>query len=85
MVEFSHLNLAGSWPPLPLVDLLLLRNVLLYFSSDVRRTILQNVRRTLRQDGFLFVGGGETSLVLDPTFEPVRTGKTVYYRLGAAS
>ncbi len=85
MVEFSHLNLAASWPPLPLVDLLLLRNVLLYFSSDVRRTILQNVRRTLHQDGFLFVGGGETSLVLDPTFEPVRAGKTVYYRLGAAS
>jgi chemotaxis protein methyltransferase CheR len=85
MVEFSHLNLAGSWPALPLVDLLLLRNVLLYFSSDIRRTILQNVRRTLRRDGYLFVGGGETSLVLDPTFEPVRAGKTVYYRLGAVS
>lgn len=82
MVEFSHLNLARPWPALPAMDLLLLRNVLLYFSSDVRRTILQSVRKTLRRDGFLFVGGGETSLVLDPTFEAVRTGKTVYYRLG---
>jgi chemotaxis protein methyltransferase CheR len=82
MVEFSHLNLARSWPALPAIDLLLLRHVLLYFSSDVRRTILQNVKKTLRRDGYLFVGGGETSLVLDPTFEPVRTGKTVYYRLG---
>jgi chemotaxis protein methyltransferase CheR len=80
MVDFSHLNLAAPWPGIPSMDLLLLRNVLIYFSSDVRRTILQNVRRCLRRDGYLFVGGGETSLVLDRTFEPVRAGKTVYYR-----
>lgn len=85
MVEFSQLNLARPWPGLPAMDLLLLRNVLLYFSSDVRRTILQNVKKTLRRDGYLFVGGGETSLVLDPTFEAVRTGRTVYYRQGKAS
>lgn len=82
MVDFSHINLAAPWPGLPAMDLLLLRNVLIYFSSDVRRTILQNVRQCLRRDGYLFVGGGETSLVLDRTFEPVRSGKTVYYRIG---
>jgi chemotaxis protein methyltransferase CheR len=84
MVDFSHVNLAAPWPGLPSMDLLLLRNVLIYFSSDVRRTILQNVRRCLRRDGYLFVGGGETSLVLDRTFEPVRSGKTVYYRVAQA-
>jgi chemotaxis protein methyltransferase CheR len=82
MVEFSHLNLAGAWPSLPAVDLLLLRNVLIYFSSEVRATILRNVRRTLKGDGYLFVGGGETSLVLDRTFEAVREGRAVYYRIG---
>lgn len=84
MVDFSHLNLAAPWPALPAMDLLLLRNVLLYFSSDVRRTILQNVRRCLRRDGYLLVGGGETSLVLDRTFEAVRSGKSVFYRIGSA-
>jgi len=83
MVEFSHMNLAGSWPSLPAVDLLLLRNVLIYFSSEVRATILRNVRKTLKRDGYLFVGGGETSLVLDRTFETVREGRAVYYRVGA--
>jgi len=83
MVEFSHMNLAAPWPPLPAIDLLLLRNVLIYFSSDVRRTILQSVRRALRRDAYLFVGGGETSLVLDGSFETVRSGKTVYYRIGS--
>lgn len=81
MVDFSQINLAAPWPGLPSVDLLLLRHVLIYFSSDVRRTILQNVRQCLRRDGYLFVGGGETSLVLDRTFEPVRWGKAVYYRV----
>jgi chemotaxis protein methyltransferase CheR len=81
MVDFSQVNLAAPWPGMAPVDLLLLRNVLIYFSSDVRRTILQNVRTCLRRDGYLFVGGGETSLVLDRTFEPVRAGKTVYYRI----
>jgi chemotaxis protein methyltransferase CheR len=80
MVEFSPMNLAAPWPGLPAFDLLLLRNVLIYFSSDVRETILQNVRNGLRRDGYLIVGGGETSLVLDPTFESIRAGKTVYYR-----
>ena len=82
MVDFSHMNLAAAWPGLPSVDLLLLRNVLIYFSSDVRTTILRNVRKTLKRDGYLFVGGGETSLVLDRTFEAVREGRAVYYRIG---
>jgi chemotaxis protein methyltransferase CheR len=81
MVDFSHMNLAAPWAGLPPIDLLLLRNVLIYFSSDVRRTILQNVRRCLRRDGYLFVGGGETSLVLDGSFETMRSGRTVYYQV----
>jgi chemotaxis protein methyltransferase CheR len=80
MVEFSHLNLATAWPSLPLLDVILLRNVLLYFSSDARRTILQGVTRQLRQDGYLFLGGGETILSLDRTFESARAGKAVCYR-----
>jgi chemotaxis methyl-accepting protein methylase len=65
------------------VDILLLRNVLIYFSSEVRATILRNVRQTLRKDGCLFVGGGETSLVHDQNFEAVREGRAVYYRIGS--
>ncbi|HEU4334048.1 MAG TPA: protein-glutamate O-methyltransferase CheR [Candidatus Eisenbacteria bacterium] len=83
MVEFSHLNLAGPWPSLPLFDVILLRNVLLYFSSDARRTILLGVTRQLRPDGYLFLGGGETILSLDRSFETARAGKAVCYRVRA--
>lgn len=83
MVEFSHLNLAAPWPSLPLFDVILLRNVLLYFSSDARRTILLGVTRQLRPDGYLFLGGGETILSLDRSFETARAGKAVCYKVRA--
>ena len=84
MVQFSHLNLIEPWRNLPLLDVILMRNVLIYFSNETRRTILQSVLKTLRPDGYLILGGGETSLALDRTFEPVRIGKAVCYRIRGA-
>ena len=81
MVAFSQMNLIEPWPSFPRPDLILLRNVLLYLSSEARRTILQNVVKTLRPDGYVFLGGGETMLGLDRTFESVRIGKAVCYRI----
>lgn len=81
MVQFSQMNLIDPWPSFPRPDVILMRNVLLYFSSDARRTIMQNVAKTLRHDGYLFLGGGETMLAVDRTFEPVRIGKAICYRI----
>jgi chemotaxis protein methyltransferase CheR len=81
MVEFQQLNLAGVWPVLPAMDIILMRNVLLYFSLETRKVILARVGRTLRPDGYLFLGGGETTLITDRSFEPVRVGKAVCYRV----
>ena len=81
MIEFRPLNLIASWPPLPPMDVIFLRNVLLYFDVETRRGVLRNVARALRPDGFLVLGGGETTLTLDEAYEPVQFGKTVCYRL----
>jgi len=81
MVEFQHLNLAAPWPSLPAMDFIFMRNVLLYFSLETRKSILSNVGRTLKPDGYFFLGGGETTLITDRSFESVRTGKAVCYRL----
>ncbi|HEX7079278.1 MAG TPA: CheR family methyltransferase [Candidatus Eisenbacteria bacterium] len=84
LVQFSQLNLAAVWPPLPPMDVILMRNVLLYFSSETRRTIYRKVAASLRPDGYLIVGGGETALALERDFEAVRIGKTVCYRVRPA-
>lgn len=81
MVEFQQLNLAVPWPGLPPMDIILMRNVLLYFSLETRKTILTQVGRVLRPDGYLFLGGGETTLITDKSFESIRAGKAVCYRV----
>ena len=81
MIEFREFNLTTHWPPLPPMDVILLRNVLLYFDVEVRRAVLRSVARTLRPDGYLVLGGGETTLTLDDAWEPVQIGKTVCYQL----
>jgi chemotaxis protein methyltransferase CheR len=80
-VEFRPLNLAESFPPLPLVDVVLLRNVLIYFDVATRKEVLGRVVRVLRPDGALFLGGAETTLGIDDTFERVACGKSSYHRL----
>jgi chemotaxis protein methyltransferase CheR len=84
MVEFSQLNLIEPWPAIPRPDVVLLRNALLYFSSEARKSIVRGVARTLRPDGYLFLGGGETMLTLGRAFEPVRIGGAICYRIRGA-
>lgn len=59
MVEFRELNLVGEWPELPVFDLILLRNVLIYFDEETRQQVLTRMRRRLAGDGFLILGGTE--------------------------
>ena len=70
MVEFRAINLIGLWPALPAMDLILLRNVLVYLDPGVRKRVLARVRALLRPDGFLLMGGGEGPVAGDG-FEPV--------------
>lgn len=80
-MEFREFNLARAFPPLPRFDLILLRNVLIYFDLETKRTILGRIRRVLAPDGFFFLGAAETTLNLDDAFVSVPVGKTVCYRL----
>lgn len=79
-VEFRELNLNAPWPALPLMDVILMRNVLLYFGDAARRAILRQVRSQLRPDGVLLLGGGETALPLAGLFDTVTLGRTVLHR-----
>lgn len=81
MLEVRELNLAGPWPSLPPMDVVFLRNVLIYFDTETRRSVLRNLGRILRPDGVLFLGSGETTLTMDDSFELVPIGRTVCYRL----
>ena len=81
MVDFQQSNLAGAWPNLPLMDVIFMRNVLIYFGIETKKQILNNVRRALKPDGYLFLGASETTLNLSAAFEPITLGKTTCYQL----
>jgi chemotaxis protein methyltransferase CheR len=81
MVEFRLINLSGAWPVLPPLDLVLLRNVLIYFDVPTRQRILDKVRQVLRPDGYLLLGGAETTHNLDERFLPVSFEQVSFFRL----
>jgi chemotaxis protein methyltransferase CheR len=81
MLEVRHINLSGIWPVLPPLDLVLLRNVLIYFDLPTKRLILERIRGLLQPDGYLLLGGAETTHNLDDTFVPVSFGQVSFFRL----
>src|SRR5206468_857996 len=81
MVDFRQINLLEPWPALPVMDVILLRNVLIYFDVDSRKNVLAKVRRSLSADGCLILGGAETTLNLDDAFERVACEGSAFYRL----
>ncbi len=81
MVEFQQMNLATAWPALPRMDVVFLRNVLIYFNTETKKRILANVRSVLRPGGRLFLGGAETTINLDDAYERVQCDKATIYRL----
>lgn len=83
LTDFRHGNLAGAWPQLPRIDLLLLRNVLIYFDIPTRNRILASARAALAPDGYLFLGGAETAMNLEGVYERVQAERIVYFRPAA--
>jgi chemotaxis protein methyltransferase CheR len=83
MLELHEMNLAANWPAFPPLDIVFMRNVLIYFDIATKQLILGKVRRLLRPDGWLFLGGAETTLNLDDGFERVMIDKATGYRLRA--
>ncbi len=80
MVEFHVINLIEPLPPLPQMDILLLRNVLIYFSAPIRAQVLEEMYRALRPGGFLFLGVAETNIRMPDRFEKIVDDKTLYFR-----
>lgn len=60
MVQFRRIDLRQPLPPLPSMDLILLRNLLIYFDLDHQNQILERVSGVLKPDGYLLLGVGET-------------------------
>ena len=81
VATFIKLNLIERWPSLALMDVVFLRNVLIYFSPDTKREILRKVRQVMAPHAVLFLGAAETTMGLDSSFERVEVDRSVFYRI----
>lgn len=80
-VSFRELNLLHSYSGLGRFDIVFCRNVLIYFSTDLKRDILRRIAQCLNPRGYLFLGGSESPTSYSDAFEMVRTPQGVVYRL----
>jgi chemotaxis protein methyltransferase CheR len=80
MTDWKSLNLAEPLPPMPIFDVVFLRNVLIYFSPVTCSTILNRIQATMSRKGYLLLGTTENMLGLPVTFESTAVGKTTVYR-----
>jgi chemotaxis protein methyltransferase CheR len=81
LVDFREMNLAQPWPFLPRMDLIINRNVMIYFDVPTKKSILGRTAQLLRPDGYLLLGGSETTFNLDDSFQRVEALKAGFYQL----
>jgi len=85
MVEVRKVNLIEGLPYLPKMDIIFLRNVLIYFDIETRKSIIEKISRHLKSDGYLFVGGAETMIGLNDYLTRERISNTSVYRVSGGS
>ena len=84
MIEFRELNLLDTWPKMPPLDIVFVRNVLIYFDANTKKEILRKIRRVMHADGYLFLGGAETTMNLDENFGRIPAERSGCYQLRTA-
>ena len=79
MIVFGEHDL-GDRAPFPRIDLLLCRNVLIYFAASMQRAALETFAYSLRPSGRLVLGPSETVAVLPAPFAQEHARFCVYRR-----
>jgi chemotaxis protein methyltransferase CheR len=80
MVRWQKFNLKDSVAGIAACDVVLCRNVLIYFDMGTKRNILANIRKVLRPRGYLILGSSETTLNADDKYVRQQVGPSVFYQ-----
>ena len=79
-VEFRVQNLLDSYAVLGKFDVVFCRNVLIYFSADVKKDILKRIHATLKPGGYLFLGASEALNGLPELYQMVQCSPGIIYK-----
>jgi chemotaxis protein methyltransferase CheR len=83
-VRFRVFNLLDEPASLGGFDVILCRNVLIYFDQATKARVLGRLADVLAPDGFLFLGGAETVLGISDRFQAAAESRGLYRPVPAA-
>lgn len=81
LVNFRPQNLMDSYALLGKFDIIFCRNVLIYFSPDMKSKVLNQMANSLNPGGYLLLGASESLTGLTDKFEMVRCNPGIIYKL----
>ena len=81
MAGFKKQNLMEPFSTLDKWDIILCRNVAIYFKPEDRKKLFTKIANNLEPDGYLLIGSSEYLTGVCPRFEPKRYLKSVFYQL----
>ncbi|MFW7524849.1 protein-glutamate O-methyltransferase [Vibrio ostreicida] len=81
LVNFRPQNLMESYALLGKFDIIFCRNVLIYFSPDMKSQVLNQMANSLNPGGYLLLGASESLTGLTDKFEMVRCNPGIIYKL----
>jgi len=80
MVSFRPLNLLNSYSLMGKFDIVFCRNVLIYFSPEIKAQIISQIHGTLNNGGYLFLGASESLSGLNDDFNMIRCNPGIVYQ-----
>lgn len=81
MVTFKPQNLMESYGMLGKFDIIFCRNVLIYFSPEMKSKVLNQMAGSLNPGGYLLLGASESLTGLTDRFEMIRCNPGIIYKL----
>lgn len=78
-IKFFRLNLSDHSFNLPKMDVIFLRNVIIYFDSDTKYKLVEKLHRYIKPGGYLIIGHSESLSGLSHIFKLI--GKTIYQKI----
>ena len=81
MANFRKFNLMSPFIGLGKFDIVLCRNVAIYFTLEDRKKLFNKIADVLEPDGYLIIGSTESLTGICPRFIPKRHLRSIFYQL----
>lgn len=80
MIQFKHMNLLGDWSWMPKFDLILIRNVLIYFNQELKAKVVKRLHGQLSKADACLILGSSESILFDNAFKAIQLDRVSYYQ-----